>query len=140
MVRRKVQDDWLDSEYSVSDEKKPTIKQYLKELPKDVENIKSTVRVIWLPGRWNNYTLQCDHFRLIVSAGSELFNQLRNRVDDFTKGTKTLDVIVTDRAKVSYRLSLNNEEHGEWFFIGGDAGLKFTPNKGNSGDTEKAPW
>jgi hypothetical protein len=51
-----------------------------------------------------------------------------------------LDVIVTDRTTVSYRLNINPQEHGEWFFIGGDAGLKFTSNAPNDGDADYAPW
>jgi hypothetical protein len=136
---RKKQEDWLSEDYSAKDEKLPTIRQYLKELPSDAQDIKSTVRIIWLPGRWDNFTLQTDHFRVVVSRQHKLYSQLRDNVDDFTKGTHTLDLLITDRAKVSYRLSLNNEERGEWFFIGGDAGLKFTANSDDSGDAD-APF
>lgn len=136
---RKKQNDWLDIDYSGNEEKKPTIRQYLKELPKNVTDIKSTVRLIWLPGQWNNYTLQCDDFRVIVSKGHQLFDGLRANVDVFTKGSQTLDVIVIDREPFSYRLSVNTEIAGEWFFIGGQSGLKFTSHEGDGGDTE-APW
>lgn len=120
---------WLEEDYEDKKEKAPTLRQYLKELPKDAKDIKSTVRLIWLPGRWENYTLQTDDFRVIVSRGHKLFNSLRDNLDAFTKGTETLDVIVTDRAKISFRLSVNDEERGEWFFVGGDAGLKFEVDK-----------
>lgn len=136
---RKKQEDWLDQDYSGKEEKLPTIRQYLKELPKDVTDIKSTIRLIWLPGQWDNYTLQSDDFRVVISRNHKLYGQLRDNIDAFTKGTKTLDVIVTDRAKVSYRLNINQEESGEWFFIGGDAGLKFTNTNANGGDAE-AVW
>lgn len=135
---RKKPSDWLNEDYSAKEEKLPTIRQYLKELPKDAENIKSTVRVIWLPGQWDNYTLQCDDFRIVVSPKHKLYSQLRANVDDFTKGTQTLDVIVTDRTQVSYRLDINQAESGEWFFIGGDAGLKFTRETTNGGATDNA--
>jgi hypothetical protein len=138
-MTRKKPEDWLNQDYSAKEEKLPTIRQYLKELPKDVTDIKSTVRLIWLPGQWDNYTLQCDDFRVVVNRQHKLYGQLRSNVDDFTKGAKTLDVLVTDRAKVSYRLTVNNEESGEWFFIGGDSGLKFTPNNSDAGDTD-APF
>lgn len=140
MSRKKSSDDWLNQEYSSKNEKKPTLRQYLKELPKDVESIKSTVRIIWLPGQWNNYTLQCDDFRVIVSGGHKLFSGLKDHVDEFTKGTKTLDVIVTDRESVSYRLDINAEESGEWFFVGGDAGLIFTPDKVSDKGSRKLPF
>jgi hypothetical protein len=122
---RKKPTDWLSEEYSDKQEKKPTLRQYLKELPDDAGNIRSTVRIIWCPGRWDNYTLECDDFRIIVSPKHNLYAALRDRLDAFTKGTETLDVLVTDRRSVSYRLAKNPEESGEWFFIGGDAGLKF---------------
>jgi hypothetical protein len=132
----KKQNDWLNEEYSAKQEKKPTLRQYLKELPKDVRDIKSTVRVIWLPGRWDNYTLETDDFRIIVNQRSKLYAALRNRVDDFTKGSETLDVHVTDRATISYRISTNPEESGEWFFIADGAGLRFTRFEPDAGNTD----
>jgi hypothetical protein len=139
-MSRKKQQDWLDQDYSAKEEKLPTLRQYLKELPKDAENIKSTVRLIWTPGKWDNYTLECDHFRVILNPKHKLYGQLRDNVDDFTKGPKTLDVIVTDRESVSYRLSINPEETGDWFFVGGESGIKFTSEKADSGATNDAPW
>lgn len=135
MSRRKPED-WLNEDYSAKEGKLPTIRQYLKELPKDATDIKSTVRLVWLPGQWDNYTLQCDHFRIIVNRNHKLYGQLRDNLDAFTKGTETLDVVVTDRTKVSYRLNRNQEEHGEWFFVGGDAGLKFTSENADGGGTD----
>lgn len=133
---RKKQDNWLEQDYSSKEEKLPTIRQYLKELPKDVEDIKSTVRLIWLPGQWDNYTLQCDDFRIIIGRNHKLYGELRDNIDDFTRGFETLDVIVIDRAKVSYRLNRNQQERGEWFFIGSDTGLKFTRENANGGTAE----
>jgi hypothetical protein len=136
---RKKQNDWLDQEFSGKEDKLPTLRQYLKELPKDVKDIASTVRVIWLPGQWNNYTLQCEHFRVIVNPKHNLYSSLRANLDEFTKGTRTLDVFVTDRAKVSYRLSINDSKTGEWFYIGGTSGLKFTPDKSDDNDSPNDP-
>lgn len=133
---RKKSEDWLNEDYSAKEEKLPTLRQYLKELPKDVTHIKSTVRLVWLPGKWDNYTLQCDHFRVVVGRNHKLYDQLTDNVHDFTKGTSTLDVIVTDRAKVSYRLNINQEESGEWFFICGDSGLTFASENVNGGDAD----
>jgi hypothetical protein len=137
---RKKPEDWLNEDYSAKEEKLPTIRQFLKELPKDAENIKSTVRLVWLPGQWDNYTLQCDDFRVVVNRKHKLYGQLRANIDAFTKGTQTLDVVITDRKSVSYRLNINPEETGEWFFIGGDAGLKFTNETANGGTTDDTPW
>ena len=116
---------WLEEDYEDKKAKKPTLRQYLKELPKDVKDVKSAVHLVWLPGQWDNYTLQTEDFRVIVSRDHKLYRHLRDNLDAFTKGTQTLDVVVTDRAKVSFRLSVNDEKRGEWFFVGGDAGLKF---------------
>lgn len=140
MPRKKPTSDWLSQEYTSNNENKPTLRQYLKELPKDVKDIKSTVRIIWLPGKWNNYTLQCDDFRVIISENHKLFGGLRDNVDGFTKGTQTLDVIVTDRESVSYRLNINSEESGEWFFIGSNAGLRFTSDDNPDRDSNDSPW
>lgn len=140
MARKKTQEDWLNEDYSAREEKLPTLRQYLKELPKDDTDIKSTVRLIWLPGQWDNYTLECENFRVVVNPKHSLYHQLLRNVDDFTKGARTLDVHVTDRAKVSYRLSVNQEVEGEWFFIGGSAGLKFTPNGDSAVGREDSPW
>jgi hypothetical protein len=131
---RKKTNDWLSEEYSEKQERKPTLRQYLKELPNDVTDIKSTVRIVWTPGQWDNYTLECDHFRVIVNRKHKLYAALRDNFDAFSKGTETLDVLVTDRKSVTYRLSTNPKESGEWFFIGGDAGLKFTSVQSDAGN------
>jgi hypothetical protein len=137
---RKKPEDWLNQEYNAREEKLPTIRQYLKELPNDAKDIKSTVRLVWLPGQWNNFTLETDHFRVIVNPKHKLYGQLRDNFDAFSKGTETLDVVVIDRKSVSYRLNINSEERGEWFFIGGSSGLKFTSEKANGGNPDDAPW
>lgn len=129
-MSRKKESSWLDEEYTPNQEKLPTIRQYLKELSEDVTNINSTVRLIWCPGQWDNYTLQCDDFRVIIGRRDRLYAILGTRIDEFTKGSKTLDVCITNRKPLSYRLVENNELSGGWFFIGDGPSVRFVEDVG----------
>jgi hypothetical protein len=106
-------------------EKLPTIRQFVKGLPNDVENHKSRVCLIWLPGQWRNYTLQTNDYRAIVDEKNTLFDLLASELNDFTKGDKTFTIEITKRKPLAYSLRECTEVSGEWFFIGEGAGLRF---------------
>lgn len=121
---RKKQTSMFDTDFELEGEKKlPTLRQYLKELPKDAELPSSPCRIVWFPGEWKNYTIQTELFRVSIKESHHLYNSLQDELDEFTKGSRNFAVVVTDRAKVSFRLTVN-EERGEWFFIS-DLGIKF---------------
>lgn len=112
--------------------KLPTLRQYLKELPKDVKDIVSPVHIIWLPGQWNNITLQTYDFRVIIPEEHEFYSELRDNLDEITKDNQTLIVSVVDRKSVSFRLDISHSIPGEWFFIGSDTGIKYQTSVDNS--------
>lgn len=114
--------------------KLPTLRQYVKELPKDVENIISTVHIIWLPGQWNNITLQTHDFRVIIPEEHEFYLELRDNIDEITKDNQTLVVTVTNTKSLSFRLDVSNSVPGEWFYIGGNAGIRFDTELANTDD------
>lgn len=115
--------------------KKPTLAQYLKEVPTDDKDIESTVRIIWLPGEWKNYTLETDLFRVSIRQEHQFYSLLESQIDEFTKGNQTFRVVVTKRKPISLRLDIDSELTGEWFFIGESIGLKFTADSEDD-DTE----
>lgn len=56
--------------------KAPTLRQFIKE-NKDVEYpILCQVTTVWLPGNWDNYSLECDKFRVSISSSHPLYKAL----------------------------------------------------------------
>lgn len=109
--------------------KKPTILQFVKTLPKDIEQFTSTVELIWLPGNFNNYTLECEHFRVSISATHPLFGVISENIDALTQSPSTLDCCIESKNPLSYVLVENTTTKGTWHFIGGDSGIRYFPEE-----------
>lgn len=54
-------------------EKKPTVRQFLKENKDANYPICSTIRTIWFPGNWDNYSLETDSFRVSIGPKHPLY-------------------------------------------------------------------
>lgn len=106
--------------------KKPTLKQFLKEIPAGYLQRVFPVLVIWLPRRWRNYTLETEAFRANVKEGTSLYAAFDSQLDAFTRGTSGIQIDLHDELDGSFVLN-EAPNAGEWFFIG-DMGLKFEPN------------
>lgn len=57
-------------------EKAPTLLQYLKSNADHVFPIVSTIRVIWYPGNWENYSIETDAFRAGITPKHALFEPM----------------------------------------------------------------
>lgn len=81
--------------------KKPTFKQFIKELPdNETTQLLYRIEVIWLPGQWDNYSVETDCFRYSVAKNHPLYqpidenvikwldrdNGILFRVDDWKEG------------------------------------------------------
>lgn len=106
--------------------KAPTFRQWCKEQSNFTGPLECNVRIIWLPGRWDNYTLETEHFRLRVESTSPLYEGLRKELDEFTKAEHGLSVTVTDTNPGKFYLSPGSIT-GYWSFID-DIGLRFEPD------------
>jgi hypothetical protein len=109
--------------------KKPTILQFIKKLPSDISEFESTVEVIWFPGSFDNYTLECEHFRVPISSTHPLYKSLSEGVHQLTQGSSTINVCIQSRDPLSYKLVENTGYVGHWQFIGSDSGTRFFPDE-----------
>lgn len=77
--------------------KKPTLRQYLKEVNNATYPICSTVRVVWFPGNWDNYGIETDLFRVSISPKHPLYAVLDKLViKAFCESQTAIHVCVTD--------------------------------------------
>lgn len=108
----------------VKPEKLPTLAQFLKRTKETKSKIQSRVTLIWLPGKFNNFTLQTEYYRVIISPKHPLYGHLRafnnagNESNDIG-----FDIAITDWTKGSYML-VPNERNGNWTEIG-ESGLRW---------------
>jgi 3',5'-cyclic AMP phosphodiesterase CpdA len=111
--------------------RKPTILQFVKRLPKNITEFESTVELIWLPGNFDNYTLECEHFRVPINNTHPLYSSMREGVDRLTNGSSTVNVCIQSKQPLSYKLVQNSDITGHWQYIGGDSGIRFFTDRGN---------
>jgi len=77
--------------------KAPTLRQFLKESKDATYPIYSPVQVVWFPGRWDNYSLECDAFRVSISPKHTLYAILdRLVVKAFCESQTAIHVVVKD--------------------------------------------
>lgn len=78
-------------------EKKPTLRQYLKETKDAKYPICSTIRVVWFPGNWDNYSIESDTFRVSISPKHPLYAVLDKLVvKSFCESQTAILVCVKD--------------------------------------------
>ncbi len=77
--------------------KAPTLQQYLKENPNAEYPIYSRVNVVWFPGQWDNYSLECESFRVSIGVNHPIYAVLEQRaVATFTDTESALLICVKD--------------------------------------------
>jgi len=104
----------------------PTLRQYLKgDKAHGLASVHS-VEIIWFPGDYDNYTFQTKDFRASISSSSALYAALSTDLDEFTRGTKGLEVTFDEVRRGIYTLRPSTTD-GEWFFIG-ETGIRFEPS------------
>jgi hypothetical protein len=60
--------------------KKLTLFQYIKENPNAEYPIYSRIETVWFPGKWDNYSLECEHFRVSISPSHTLYELLEGGI------------------------------------------------------------
>lgn len=75
--------------------KLPTLKQWLKTTPKNKTTGYFHVDTIWVPGTFDNYTLQTGVFRLIITPGHPLYKELEDYLSDGEKRSTGISIQVT---------------------------------------------
>lgn len=109
-------------------EKKPTLLQYLKST-KDVEfPLLSTIEYIWLPGTFDNFTLECSKFRVGVTPRNPLYAVLNGSGWGEILSAETAIILHCMDEKGTITLGESNA-YGRYESIG-NYGVKFVPTDG----------
>ena len=107
--------------------KLPTFLQFLKSKPKSFKPKASyPVDFVWLPGEYDNVTLQTDEFRYICNSEHPLYSDIIGYFDNNVLGDECSQVVVTiDSVKdKTIEVSLNTKKSGAWRKVG-DSGRRF---------------
>jgi hypothetical protein len=88
----------------VKREKLPTLAQYLKKTKEPKSKPVYVVELVWLPGKFNNFTLQTNKFRIIVSPSHPFYGLLRDFFADNSTAETPMSVRITDWQLGSYQL------------------------------------
>jgi hypothetical protein len=108
--------------------KKPTWKQFVKENPNEEYPVYSRIEVVWFPGQWDNYSLECERFRISISAQHPVYPVLEQRIVATLTDADTALLIRIDDRNGTLGFSESNV-YGRYSRIG-NAGFKFEATPG----------
>lgn len=109
-------------------EKLPTLKQFIKSSSDAKYPIVSTIKLIWFPGTWDNYSIETNHFRCSIGTSHPLYKPLDRDVIKLTEGSDTGIVLSIEDSDGTIRFCETNV-YGRWERIG-NAGIRFLPTDG----------
>lgn len=102
----------------------PTFLQYVRTIGKGVEGkTKFQVDIVWLPGKFQNVTLQTHAFRYQCAENHPLFVEMVEYINsEFSKGSSPrLDIVVSSIELREIDLSENTKIKGAWEKLGANA-------------------
>lgn len=106
----------------------PTFLQYIRTCGKGVVNkTKFAVEIIWLPGKFDNVTLQTHSFRYICNSDHPLYEDVLQWCDTLEPGAnlKRLDIIITSINDKTIQIEESSQKQVTWTTLGKNA-IKFT--------------
>lgn len=108
--------------------KLPTFLQYLKtaKISKGVENSTLfTIDLIWLPGQFDNVTLQTYAFRYILTPETALYQPVIDYCNDLPEGKiPQFGIYITSLETKAIRLGTHPKKQVGWERVG-ENGIKF---------------
>jgi hypothetical protein len=107
----------------VKPDKLPTIAQFIKRNRKPKSNVKSTTQIVWIPGKFDNFTLQTQRFRVVITPKHPFYPALSEFFANSETFETPIGVEITDWDKQSYLLYEPNEK-GMWQELG-DSGYRW---------------
>lgn len=102
----------------------PTFLQFLKTISKGVEGkTKFEVDVIWLPGKFQNVTLQTHAFRYICDDSHPLFTEVQEYLKLVVCGNNypRLEIIIDSIEKRTITVLESTRKNGTWEKLGTNA-------------------
>lgn len=108
----------------------PTFLQFVKTVGKGVEGkTKFPVDIVWMPGKFNNVTLQTHAFRYVCDEGHPLYGEIKAYFEslDFQGNHAQLDIVIISAKERTISLDNSGRKHGTWEKMGSNA-YKFKVN------------
>lgn len=105
----------------------PTFLQYTKTCGKGVQGkTKFGVEIIWLPGKFDNVTLQTHAFRYICDPDHPLYNEVKQYLNTVVAGNsyKRLDIVIDSLENKTITVQESIKISGCWEELGSNA-VKF---------------
>jgi hypothetical protein len=105
----------------------PTFLQFLKTIGKGVEGkTKFDVDIVWLPGKFQNVTLQTHAFRYICDESHPLFNEVQEYLKIVVPGNNypRLEIVIDSIEKRTISVIESTRKTGTWEKLGSSA-MKF---------------
>lgn len=102
----------------------PTFFQYLKTASKGIESkTKFPVELIWLPGKFNNVTLQTHAFRYICDENHPLYQEIKEySLELVSRGNvDRLEIVITSISERTIEVLENPKKKVEWRELGKNA-------------------
>lgn len=102
----------------------PTFLQYVKTIGKGIEGkTKFAVDVIWMPGKFDNITLQTHAFRYICDPNHPLYTDIKEYFEsmDFQGTHAQLDIVIVSAKERTISLDTPVRKHGKWEKLGSNA-------------------
>lgn len=103
---------------STSFPKLPTFRQWLKAQGKKKIPQAVLCNLIWTPGKWQNFTLETERFRLRIAEDNPYFAYLKTGIATLSDNDYALFVHPVDRDKGTFTLSAKADEPGVWQPVG----------------------
>lgn len=102
----------------------PTFLQYIKTVGKGVEGkTRFQVDIVWMPGKFNNVTLQTHAFRYQCDENHPLYTEMQEYIRNavLTGVCPRLDIVIDSIADRTIDLTENPKVKGTWENLGGNA-------------------
>ena len=106
-------------------EKLPTIRQFCKSTAKSKYKSDGIVELVWLPGNFDNFTIQTDRFRILITKNHPFYQPLLDFFDGVNDRSCGFRVEISDWKSAEYIFHELSEGNGAWETIG-ESGYRWT--------------
>ena len=122
----------FDTDFNASEfDRVPTIRQFLKKLPKNTKVLDQSFLIdkVWLPGKFDNVTLETYAFRIILNPKHALYDHFISFFADNNSNRYkgAIGITITDRDKAGFSLNKRDNPNGDWQTLGAN-GYRFSAN------------
>jgi hypothetical protein len=102
-----------EADKSVSYQKKPSYTEFCKTASKAEIKRGHLITTIWLPGKWDNFSLDTLKFRVRVSPGNDLYDALKKFTEMLPGSNVGVQIFINQENPDKFKL-VPTDVTGEW--------------------------